>query len=117
MAGEIDAYRLTHKLLTEARAAGLEVYDRTRVTAYAPRKDGVELRTESGAHIRARRVVFATGYETPEFLDRKIVRLHSTFALATAPVARFDGWGEDRASSGKPRARTSTPAPPATGAS
>ena len=40
-------------------------------------------------------MVFATGYETPEFLDRKIVRLHSTFALATAPID-FDGWGEDR---------------------
>ena len=96
LAGELDAYRLTHKLLAEARAAGLEVYDRTRVTAYASKKDGVELRTDGGVRVRARRVVFATGYETPEFLDRKIVRLHSTFALATAPVARFDGWGEDR---------------------
>ncbi len=96
VAGELDAYRLTHKLLAEARATGLEVYDRTRVTAYTSKKDGVELRTDSGVRVRARRAVFATGYETPEFLDRKIVRLHSTFALATAPVARFDGWGEDR---------------------
>ena len=46
--------------------------------------------------MRARRVVFATGYETPEFLDRSIVRLHSTFALVTAPMPSFDGWGEDR---------------------
>ena len=96
LAGELDAYRLTHKLLAEGRAAGLEVYDRTRVTAHTSSNDGAELRTDSGVRIRARRVVFATGYETPEFLDRKIVRLHSTFALATAPVARFDGWGEDR---------------------
>jgi glycine/D-amino acid oxidase-like deaminating enzyme len=96
LAGELDAYRLTHKLLAEARATGLEVYDRTRVTVYASKKDGVELRTDGGVRIRARRVVFATGYETPEFLDRRVVRLHSTFALATAPVARFDGWGEDR---------------------
>jgi glycine/D-amino acid oxidase-like deaminating enzyme len=96
LAGELNAYRLTHKLLAEARRAGLEVYDRTRVTAYTSTKDGVDLRTDSGVRIRARRVVFATGYETPEFLDRKIVRLHSTFALATAPVAHFDGWGEDR---------------------
>jgi glycine/D-amino acid oxidase-like deaminating enzyme len=96
LAGELDAYRLTYKLLAEARAAGLEVYDRTRVTAYTSKKDGVELRTGNGVRIRARRVVLATGYETPEFLDRRIVRLHSTFALATAPVARFDGWGEDR---------------------
>ena len=66
------------------------------MTRYAPGDDGVDLRTAGGATVRARRVVFATGYETPEFLDRKIVRLHSTFALATAPIERFDGWGEDR---------------------
>jgi glycine/D-amino acid oxidase-like deaminating enzyme len=96
VAGEVDAFRLTHKLLAEAIRSGLEVYDRTRVVGYDARRDGVELRTAGGSRVRARRVVFATGYETPEFLDRKIVRLHSTFALATAPIERFDGWGEDR---------------------
>lgn len=96
VAGELDAFRLTHKLLAEAAEAGLQVFDRARVTRYRSGKDGVELRTAGGSRVHARRVVFATGYETPEFLDRKIVRLHSTFALATAPIERFDGWGEDR---------------------
>ena len=96
VAGELDAFRLTHKLLSEATEAGLEVYDRTRVIDYAARPRGVELRTEAGCRVRARRVVFATGYETPEFLDRTIVRLKSTFALATAPLPSFEGWGEDR---------------------
>lgn len=96
VAGELDAFRLTHKLMGEAIRAGLEVYDRTRVIRYESRRNGVELRTTGGCRVRARRVVFATGYETPEFLERKIVRLHSTFALATAPIERFDGWGEDR---------------------
>jgi glycine/D-amino acid oxidase-like deaminating enzyme len=41
-------------------------------------------------------VVFATGYETPRYIDRKIVKLTSTFALATAPVESFEGWGEDQ---------------------
>jgi glycine/D-amino acid oxidase-like deaminating enzyme len=96
VAGEVDAFRLTHKLLAEATAAGLEVYDRTPVTEYTSEKDGVELRTADGRRVRARRVVFATGYETPEFLERHIVRLLSTFAIATAPLPGFDGWGEDR---------------------
>ena len=96
VAGEVDAFRLTHKLLAEGSAAGLEVYDRTPVTEYRSEKDTVELRTAGGRRVRARRVVFATGYETPEFLDRRIVRLLSTFALATAPLPGFDGWGEDR---------------------
>jgi glycine/D-amino acid oxidase-like deaminating enzyme len=96
VAGEVDAFRLTHKLLATAVEAGLEVYDRCRVIEYVSQKNGVELRTAQGARVRARRVAFATGYETPEFLDRSIVRLHSTFALATAPLPSFDGWGEDR---------------------
>jgi glycine/D-amino acid oxidase-like deaminating enzyme len=96
VAGELDAYRLTHELLREAVASGLEVYDRTPVAGYACDRQGVELGIAHGVRVSARRVVFATGYETPEFLDADIVRLHSTYALATEPVSAIDGWGEDR---------------------
>jgi len=94
--GQVDAYRLTHKLLAEAAASGLEIYDRTPASKYLSEPDGVELRTDHGHRIRARRAVFATGYETPAFLDQSVVRLLSTFAFATAPLSGFDGWGEDR---------------------
>jgi len=96
LAGEVDAYRLTHKLLREAGTRGLEVYDRTEVSGIDTGNDGVELTTGDGFRIRARKVVFATGYETPEYLDQKIVKLKSTFALATSVVHGFDGWGEDQ---------------------
>jgi glycine/D-amino acid oxidase-like deaminating enzyme len=96
VAGEVDAYRLTHKLLAEATAAGLEVYDRTPVVGYDSERQGVELRTSGGARVHARKAVFATGYETPEFLDRSLVRLLSTYAFATEPLDGADGWGEDR---------------------
>lgn len=96
LAGQVDAYRLTHKLLAAAAARGLEVYDRTLVSDFESGADGVELVTADGCRIRARKVVFATGYETPQYLDQRIVKLTSTFALATAPVESFDGWGEDQ---------------------
>jgi len=96
LAGEVDAYRLTHKLLGEAIKGGLEVYDRTVVSGIEASNHGVELTTGDGCRIQARKVVFATGYETPEYLDQRIVKLTSTFALATAPVDGFDGWGEDQ---------------------
>jgi glycine/D-amino acid oxidase-like deaminating enzyme len=96
LAGELDAFKLTYLLLADGAERGLAVYDRTRVVRYDPIRGGVRLGTEQGDTVRARRVVFATGYETPEFLDRKIVRLHDTYALATAPVDRFEGWGDDR---------------------
>lgn len=96
VAGEVDAYRLTHRLLAEAAAAGLEVYDRTPVVKYLSEPDGVELHTGGGGCVRARKAVFATGYETPEFLDGVGVRLRSTYAFATEPLERIEGWGEDR---------------------
>ena len=96
LAGEVDAYRLAHKLIASAVDRGLEVHDRTTIAALEPGKDGVELRTADGYRIQAKKVVFATGYETPQYLDQNIVRLTSTFALATAPVKDFEGWGEDR---------------------
>jgi glycine/D-amino acid oxidase-like deaminating enzyme len=96
LAGEVDAFRLTHKLIAAAIHLGLEAYDRTVVSAIETHRDGVELQTEDGCRIQARKVVFATGYETPKYLDQKIVKLTSTFALATAPVESFEGWGEER---------------------
>jgi glycine/D-amino acid oxidase-like deaminating enzyme len=95
LAGEVDAFRLTHKLIAQACRLGLEAYDRTFVAELDSSEDGVELCTGDGCRIQAREVVFATGYETPRYLDQKIVKLTSTFALATAPVDSFEGWGED----------------------
>jgi glycine/D-amino acid oxidase-like deaminating enzyme len=96
LAGELDAFKLAYLLLAHGASAGLAVFDRTRVVRYEATRTGVRLGTDRGHTVRARRAVFATGYETPEFLDRKIVRLHDTFAIATAPVERFDGWSDDR---------------------
>jgi glycine/D-amino acid oxidase-like deaminating enzyme len=96
LAGEVDAFRLTHKLIAAAAKLGLEVHDRTVVSGLDPGKHSVALRTKDGCRIQAEKVVFATGYETPRYLDKKIVKLTSTFALATAPGQSFDGWGEER---------------------
>src|SRR6476661_4640757 len=92
VAGEVDAYHLTHRLLAQAASAGLEVYDRSPVGKYLSEPDGVELHTAAGARVRARKAVFATGYETPEFLERSQVKLLSTYAFATEPLEHTEGW-------------------------
>jgi len=45
-----------------------------------------------GPTVRAWRVAFATGYETPEFLKDKVCKLHSTWAVATQPLSDVPGW-------------------------
>jgi glycine/D-amino acid oxidase-like deaminating enzyme len=91
-AAELDAHRLTHALLHHSVSRGARVFDRTTVTELEPGNRRVRLKTSTGHLIQARHVVFATGYESQEFLPRRIVRLKSTFALASEHVSRFPGW-------------------------
>lgn len=90
--GEVDAYRLTHALLTTACASGARVYDRTRVVDVEDSAAGVELRTERGPVVRARRLIWATGYEATRQLRRHAGNLNSTWVVATEPVHDLGPW-------------------------
>jgi glycine/D-amino acid oxidase-like deaminating enzyme len=96
LGGEIDPLRFTHALLAAGARDGLEAYDRTGVARYQSDRKGVLLETADGWRIRARKAVFATGYNLPPFLPRRQVHLVSTFAFATSPLTSFEGWGEDQ---------------------
>jgi glycine/D-amino acid oxidase-like deaminating enzyme len=82
--------------LNQGMEKGLRVYDRTHITKFTSEKNGVELQTKQGNKIKARRVVFATGYEAQEQLKRKVANLISTYALVSEPTDSFVGWGEDQ---------------------
>lgn len=84
---QVDAYRLTHALLVKAQELGLRVCDRTEVLGYEASRRRVTVRTNRGTTIRARHIVFATGYEFEQLSSRKLVQLHSTFALVSEPLA------------------------------
>ncbi len=95
VAGEVDPYRLSHWLLTRhVNGGGLRVFDRTKALAYEINSRGVVLRTDRGPTIRAKSVFFASGYETREFFPRRIVRIRSTYATISEPMADLDWWGE-----------------------
>lgn len=91
---EVDAFRLTHLLLGQATEHGLRVYDRTAVTHVEPADDRVLLTTERGVTVTARRVVFATGYESQHYLKQDVGTLHSTYALISEPLEPFPAWPE-----------------------
>jgi glycine/D-amino acid oxidase-like deaminating enzyme len=91
---EVDPYRLTLALLRAAARRGTSIFGHTQVDGYVADEAGVTLATNRGPRVRASRVVFATGYETPEFLDKDICQLKSTYALAGQPLATFAGWRE-----------------------
>jgi glycine/D-amino acid oxidase-like deaminating enzyme len=91
-AAQIDVYRFTHRLLQRAQRRGLHIYAKTPIVRHVSEQSGVILNAANGNSVRARRVVFATGYEAQEILKRPIVTLHTTYVVAGEPVAQFEGW-------------------------
>ncbi len=91
---EIDCHRLAHALLGHAAGIGARIFDRTVVEKYEAGADDVRLQTNRGCKVVAKDAVFATGYESQEFLPRRIVKLQSTYALASEPLNEFPGWWE-----------------------
>ncbi len=81
-----DAYLFTHALLQASIKKGLQVFDRTEISRIEYKKKRVELFTEKGHSITANKIVNASGYEITEFLEKKIVKLHSTYALASEHI-------------------------------
>lgn len=92
--GEIDVVKFVNALIFASRTRGLRVHDRTWMQKREFGTSDIELRTDGGCRISARKVVFATGYESEKYLGRKIGSLKSTYAVATQPIMEFRGWPE-----------------------
>lgn len=84
--GSIDAYMFVYALLKASTKKGLSVYDRTTISKIDYFKTGVKLTTDKGHHVTADKIVNASGYEITEFIDKKIVELHSSYALASEHI-------------------------------
>jgi glycine/D-amino acid oxidase-like deaminating enzyme len=82
-AATTDAYLFTHALLQAGMKKGLMVYDRTTISNIQYNTRSVTLTTETGHRITATKIINASGYEITEFIEKKIVTLHSTYAVAS----------------------------------
>lgn len=91
-AAEVKAYSLTHALLHKCQSLGAEVYDHTAITHFSEHRNGVELRTEHGKKIKARKLVIACGYESAQYIPKKIQTLHSTYAIVSEPATTDHHW-------------------------
>lgn len=89
---EVDAYLLTHYLLSHYQAKGHAVYDNTDVIKISYNKRGVELETADGYKINAKKLVIACGYESLKYIPKKVAELHSTYALVTEPLRQHKLW-------------------------
>jgi len=95
--GEINAYSFTHALHQYGIKEGLKVYDRTPVKKIQHNKNGIILNSENGNTIKAKKLVYATGYESINFIKEKIVDLHSTYATVTEQANNKTEFWKDNA--------------------
>ncbi|MFI5421126.1 MAG: NAD(P)/FAD-dependent oxidoreductase, partial [Nitrososphaerales archaeon] len=77
---EVDPYLLTHALLKNAMKKELRAFDRTQVSTYKRKSGAFEITTDRGFTINAKKVVFATGFESPDWIKEKVVTLKSSYA-------------------------------------
>jgi len=88
---EVNPYRLVHSLLHSASKKGAQVYERTKMIHCEYGEDVVLCYTPSGT-IRAKQVIFSTGYETQEIKKDRGAYLQSTYAIATKPLKDLSSW-------------------------
>jgi glycine/D-amino acid oxidase-like deaminating enzyme len=71
---------------------GLEVFSETEIVRYQPRDTGATLHASNGVKVNAKKVVFATGYETMGLIPPGLCRLCSTYAFCSEPVDDLSPW-------------------------
>ena len=89
---EADAYKLTHSLLKKWIAKGLQVYDNTEIIAIRHTKHEIELITDNKKKVRAKKLIIACGYESQQYIPKKVQELQATYAIASEPFAGKNFW-------------------------
>lgn len=84
---QTNAYMFTHHLHQYNSTKGLEVYDRTYITEIHYQKNAVLLKTNNGYSIKAKQLIYATGYEAAQFIEEPIVQLKSTYAIISEALS------------------------------
>lgn len=84
----IDPRKTTHALLRAACAQGAAIHAPVDIVDIDAKRNGVTVTAANGRRIRARRLVFATGYELPKQVPRRGHKIVSTWAIATLPQPR-----------------------------
>ncbi|RYY65485.1 MAG: FAD-binding oxidoreductase [Chitinophagaceae bacterium] len=95
-AAQIDAFALTHRLLAGIVDDGGAVYTHTEAVHIDWQREGISVRTSTGHHIEAQRLVIACGYESQRYLPKPVEELFVTYVQLSEPMSPEAFW-KDRA--------------------
>lgn len=85
----MDPYEFAKDLLAYALKNGLTIYDKTSIEDIEHHKEYIILKTADGHKIKTEQVIHCTGYESVETINEDIVKLKSTFALASEALPKL----------------------------
>lgn len=83
---QIDPFKLTHLLIDRAVHHGLQAFEGTRITTFNSTKNGLEITTSHGKIIKAKHVIFATGYESEKYLGPTKATLTTDYCFISHPI-------------------------------
>lgn len=92
---EVNPYKLVNGILQLVYKKNVKIYGETDVKSIFGTNSGVQLVTHNHFTIKAKKVIFAGGYESLEVKNEKNAFLSSTYAIATEPCLDNDGWFEN----------------------
>ena len=79
----VDAFKLAHDLLHFNADKGLQVFDKNELIKVEYQENHVIATLDTGAKIKAQKIIYCTGYETQSMLPKKVVNLKSTYAMVS----------------------------------
>ncbi|WP_050181608.1 NAD(P)/FAD-dependent oxidoreductase [Domibacillus robiginosus] len=91
---EVNPFKLTHGLVQAAADEGVRVFEQTEVFVKKADQSGVTLRAEGGHLIKAKKAVFAQGYEAQETVKDQNAVVESSYAIVTNPLDDLSFWKE-----------------------
>ena len=81
----VDPRAMTATFLIAAADKGARIYSPVKIADVEPKKSFVVAQTEDGPTIRAKTLIFATGYELAKGVPSRGHKITSTWAIATKP--------------------------------
>ncbi|MFS0782528.1 NAD(P)/FAD-dependent oxidoreductase [Bacillus sp. 1P06AnD] len=92
---EINPFKHAHLLIHYAHTKGTLVFERTKINGRKRTPEGDILYTDKGFAIKAKHIIYATGYEAQEEVRDPNGAIVSSYALATNPVGDIKGWHDN----------------------
>ena len=82
VAASIDAYRFAHELLHKNTSRNLQIFDQTDTAKFQTTAEGMEFKA-NGHAVRAKQVVFCSGFESLSLFKKDYAQVVSTFATVS----------------------------------